>query len=55
MHIALSGVLCGALGFAGSLLDAVKAGNLPAVQKTLDQRGNPNEADLDEPRRCIGE
>ena len=33
--------------YAGSLMDAVKAGNLPAVQQTLQQHGNANEADLD--------
>jgi ankyrin repeat protein len=32
---------------AGSLISAVKAGNLSGVQKTLQQAGNPNEAERD--------
>jgi len=32
---------------AGSLVDAVKSGNLPAVQQSLDQRADPNQAGSD--------
>ncbi len=40
--IALTGAMSGA-----PVLDAVKSGNLPAVQNALDRRGDPNDADAD--------
>jgi ankyrin repeat protein len=43
---AVSGALWCAPGDAASLFDAVKAGNLPAVQRTL-QRTGPNQAETD--------
>src|SRR5258708_7805203 len=45
--LVLSGALLCAPGDGRSLIDAVKAGNLTAVQRTLQQRNSPNEAETD--------
>jgi ankyrin repeat protein len=45
--LSFSGELRAATGETGSLIDAVKAGNLPAVKKLLLQRKNPNDAEAD--------
>lgn len=45
--LVLSGALLGAPEDNESLVDAVKSGDLPAVRKALQERRNPNEAELD--------
>ena len=42
-----SGGLRAAIADAGSLIDAVKAGNLTAVKKLLAGHRNPNDAEAD--------
>src|SRR5262245_33677953 len=45
--ILLSVLGAGAAGDAGSLVEAVKAGNIPAIQAMLQQRRDPNEREKD--------
>jgi ankyrin repeat protein len=47
LKMSLTAVICGSSGFAASLVEAVKSGRLPEVQKSLQSRANPNEADSD--------
>jgi uncharacterized protein len=45
--LALSGALLSAPVDTGSLIDAVKEGNLPSVKRLLQQHKNPNDAEAD--------